>query len=255
MTITLDQIKSLRSKTGVSTMACKKALEEAGGDEDKAIELLRKKGEAKAAERSDRSTSNGVVAVAEGEGKAAMVTLACETDFVAKNEDFVKAAQDLANKVLSEGADTDLEKEVADLTVSLGEKIEVKDKAYVEGDNIASYVHMNNKIGVLLKLSGKAEGEQTEREVAMHIAAMNPANISPEDVADEIVEKEKGIWAEQLEKEGKPKEIIGKIMEGKEKKFREESSLLTQSLVMNPDQLVKDVLGEISVEDFMRFEV
>ncbi len=252
MTVTLDQIKALRAKTGVSTMACKKALEEAGGDEEKAFELLRKKGEAKAAERSDRSTSNGVVAVVEGDNKAAMLTLGCETDFVAKNEDFVKAANDLAQKVLAEGANVDLSKEVSDLTVSLGEKIEVKDKALVEGDNIASYVHMNNKIGVLLKLSGKSEAE---KEVAMHIAAMNPANISPEDVADEIVEKEKEIWTEQLKKEGKPEEIIGKILMGKEKKFRGDQALLTQALVMNPDQLVKDVLGDITVDDFMRFEV
>jgi len=252
MTVTLDQIKSLREKTGVSTMACKKALEEAGGDEEKAIEALRKKGEAKAAERSDRSTANGVVAVVESEGKAAMLTLACETDFVAKNEDFIKAAKDLAQKLLDGGADADLNNEISELNASLGEKIEVKDKSLVEGDHIASYVHSNNKIGVLLKLSGKAE---QGREVAMHIAAMNPANISPDDVADEIVEKEKEIWTEQLKGQGKPKEIIGKIMMGKEKKFREEASLLTQALVTNPDQLVKDFLGEISVDDFLRFEV
>ena len=252
MTVTLDQIKSLRAKTGVSTMACKKALEEAGGDEEKAIEALRKKGEAKAAERSDRSTTNGVVALVEGEGKTAMLTLACETDFVAKNEDFIKAAKNLAQKLLDEGADLDLSTEVSELTVSLGEKIEVKDKALVEGDHIASYVHSNNKIGVLLKLSGDAEGS---KEVAMHIAAMNPANLSPEDIADEVVEKEKEIWTEQLKEEGKPEEIIGKIMMGKEKKFREEAALLTQALVTNPDQLVKDFLGEITVDDFLRFEV
>jgi elongation factor Ts len=254
MTVTLDQIKSLRAKTGVSTMACKKALEEAGGDEEKAIELLRKKGEAKAAERADRSTSNGVVAIASEGGKTAMLALACETDFVAKNEDFVKAANDLAKKLLTEGAEADLEGVVSDLTVSLGEKIAINEKVLVEGDQIGSYIHLNNKIGVLIKLNGSGDSE-AGNGVAMHIAAMNPANISPEDVSDALVEKEKGIWTEQLKQEGKPEEIIGKIMMGKEKKFREESALLTQPFVKNPEMLIKDVLAGFTVENFWRFEI
>lgn len=255
MTITLEQIKSLREKTGVSTMACKKALEEAGGDEQAAIELLRKKGEAKAAERSDRSTSNGVVAVAESGNKAAIVALGCETDFVAKNEDFIKAAQDIAQKLLQEGEDADLTQEISALTIQLGEKIEVKDKKVVEGDHIGFYVHSNNKIGALIKLSGDGDGAEVGKEIAMHIAAMNPANVSPDDVAEEIVAKEKEIWAEQLAQEGKPAEIIDKIMMGKEKKFREESALLTQAFVKNPEQLIKDLLGGLAVDDFWRFEV
>lgn len=254
MTITLDQIKSLREKTGISTMACKKALEEAGGDEEKAIATLRKKGEAKAAERSDRSTANGVVAVAESDGKAAMVALGCETDFVAKNEDFVKAAQDIAQKLLQDGEDADLSKEVSDLTIQLGEKIDIKDKKVVEGDSIGFYIHSNNKIGALIKLSGEGDSE-VGKDIAMHIAAMNPANISPEDVADEIIEKEKEIWTEQLKQEGKPEEMIGKIMIGKEKKFREESALLTQAFVKNPEQLIKDLLGGLAIDDFWRFAV
>ena len=254
MTVTLDQIKSLRERTGVSTMACKKALEEAGGDESKAIELLRKKGESKAAERSDRSTLNGVVAVAEGTNKTAMVMLGCETDFVAKNEDFIKAAHDIAQKLLMEGEAADLTKEVSDLTIQLGEKIDVTDKKVVEGENIGYYIHSNNKIGALIKLSGSGDAE-VGKDIAMHIAAMNPANISPEDLADEIVEKEKEIWADQLKQEGKPEEIIGKIMMGKEKKFREESALLTQAFVKNPEQLIKDLLGGLSVDDFWRFAV
>jgi elongation factor Ts len=253
MSITLEQIKSLRERTGVSTMACKQTLEETGGDEEKAIELLRKKGEAKAAKRADRSTNNGVVAIAEGEGKSAILALACETDFVAKNEDFVKAAKGLAQKVLENGEDIELTEEVSELTLALGEKIDLKDKKLVEGNHLGTYVHGNNKIGVIVKLSGETEDEK-ERDVAMHVAAMNPKNISPEDIADEIVEKEKVIWTDQLKEQGKPEEIIGKIMMGKEKKFREEAALLTQSFVKNPELLIKDFLEDVTVEDFWRFE-
>lgn len=254
MTITLDQIKSLREKTGVSTMACKKALEEANGNEEEAITILRKKGESKAAERAGRSTSNGVVAIAKEDGKMAMVALACETDFVAKNEDFVKAAKNLAEKLLKEGEDTDTSDVVSDLTVALGEKIAVPHKVVVEGKNIGSYVHLNNKIGVLIKLDGNGE-ENAGNEVAMHIAAMNPKNVSPEDVSEEAVTKEKSIWIEQLKQEGKPEEIIGRIMMGKEKKFREESALLTQPFVKNPEMLIKDVLSGFTVDNFWRFEI
>lgn len=254
MTVTLDQIKSLRAKTGVSTMACKKALEEAGGDEEKAIELLRKKGEAKAAKRADRATANGVVAIASEGNKTAMLALACETDFVAKNDDFIKAANDLAAKLLAEGADADFSEAVTDLTTSIGEKVEIKDKVLVQGETVGSYIHLNNKIGVLIQLNGSGDAA-AGNDVAMHIAAMNPLNISPEDVADELVEKEKGIWTEQLAKEGKPEEIIGKIMMGKEKKFREESALLTQPFVKNPEMLIKDVLAGFTVENFWRFEL
>jgi len=253
MAVTLEQIKSLRERTGISTMACKKALEEAGGDESKAIDMLRKKGAAKAAERSERTTANGTIAIAQGDGKVAMLTLACETDFVAKNEDFVKAAQGLAEKILAEGEDADLSKEISDLTIQLGEKIDVAEKKVLEGEHVYSYLHMNGKIGVLVGLS---EGsEEVGKDVAMHVAAMNPANLSPDDVADEIIAKEKEIWTDQLKEEGKPEEIIGKIMMGKEKKFREESALLTQAFVKNPEQLIQDLLGSAKVVEFVRFAV
>lgn len=253
MTVTLDQIKSLREKTGIPTMACKKALEETGGDEEKAIETLRKKGEAKAVERAKRSTANGTIAITEGEGKTAMLVLACETDFVAKNEDFIKTANDLAKKILAEGEDTDLSKEISDLTIQLGEKIDIAARKVMEGSNIYSYLHMNGKIGVLVSLS--EENEELGKDIAMHVAAMNPKNLSPEDLADEIVNKEKEIWADQLKQEGKPEEIIGKIMMGKEKKFREESALLTQPFVKNPEQLIQDLIGGVKIVEFVRFAV
>ncbi len=234
-------------------MACKKALEEADGDHGKAIELLRKKGEAKAADRADRSTSQGVVAIAEEDGKAAMVTLACETDFVAKNEDFIAEAKALADKVLAEGEETDLSGTVSELTIKLGEKIDVPAQTIVEGTNIGTYVHSNNKIGVAVVLSG--EDNELAKDVAMHIAAMNPMYISPEEVPAEDIEKEKEIWRDQLQQEGKPENIWDKIMEGKEKKFRNENALLKQDFVKDPEKTIEQLLEEVVIESFERFSL
>lgn len=253
MSVTLDQIKSLRDRTGVSMTTCKNALEEADGDEEKAIEIMRKKGETKAAERADRATSNGVVAVVQNDNKMAMVALACETDFVAKNPDFIKKAEELAEKLLAEGESADFSAEIADMNIRLGEKIEVKDKKVVEGKKLGKYVHLNNRIGVVISTTGG--DEEVVKDIAMHIAAMKPTNISPDQVSAELIEKEKEIWRELLKTEGKPEAIWDKIMEGKEKKFREEYALLTQPFVKNPEQLVKDLLGEHTVAEFFRFEV
>lgn len=253
MSVSLDQIKSLRDRTGVSMTTCKNALEEAGGDEEKAIEIMRKKGESKAAERADRATSNGVVAVVQKDNKAAMVALACETDFVAKNADFIKKAEELAEKLLAEGEDADLSKEVADMNIQLGEKIEVKERKVVEGKKLGKYVHLNNRIGVVISTTGG--DEDLVKDIAMHIAAMKPVNISPDQVSSDLIAKEKEIWRELLKSEGKPEAIWDKIIEGKEKKFREEYALLTQPFVKNPEQLIKDLLGEHTVAEFFRFEV
>ena len=233
--------------------SCKSALEEANGDEALAIDILRKKGEAKAAERSDRNTSQGVVAIVEKDGKAAMLALACETDFVAKNADFVKKAEELAERLLNEGEDTDLSAEIADLNITMGEKVEIKNRKVLSGVKFGSYKHSNNRIGVLVSVSGGSD--ELSKDLAMHVAAMSPKTLSPEEIGEDLVAKEKEIWAEQLKAEGKPDQIIEKIMEGKEKKFREEFALLTQAFVKNPDQLIKDLLGSEKIEGFWRFEV
>lgn len=253
MSVTIDQIKSLRERTGVSMSSCKSALEEANGDEDLAVDLLRKKGESKAAERSDRNTANGVVAIVEKDGKAAMIALACETDFVAKNSDFIKKAEGLAERLLAEGEDADLSAEIADLNITMGEKVEIKNRKVVSGVKMGSYKHSNNRIGVLVSISGGSD--ELGKDLAMHIAAMAPKTLSPEDIGADLVAKEREIWTEQLKQEGKPEQIISKIMEGKEKKFREEFALLTQAFVKNPDQLIKDLIGSEKIEGFWRFEV
>lgn len=253
MSVTIEQIKSLRDKTGISMGAVKKALVEANGDEEKAMELLRKKGEAKAAERADRETAHGVVAFAAGPGKAAMIALGCETDFVAKNDDFVKSAQALAERLLAEGEAANLDEDLSTLGIQMGEKIAIVDKKVLEGDQISSYLHGNNRIGVLVKLSGG--DDELGKDVAMHVAAMKPKYISPDQVSDEAVAKEKEIWTEQLKQEGKPENIIDNILKGKEDKFRKEWALLTQPFVKDGDKLIQDLLGDIEVEEFFRFEV
>lgn len=233
--------------------ACKSALEEANGDEEMAIEILRKKGEAKSAERSERLTSNGVVAISQKDGTSAMISLACETDFVAKNADFLKKAQELADKLLAEGEDADLSNELAELNISMGEKVEVKEKKVVKSAKVGSYIHLNNRIGVLVSMTGGSD--ELSKDLAMHVAAMSPKTLSPDQISDDLLVKEREIWTEQLKQEGKPEQIVAKIMEGKEKKFREEFALLTQAFVKNPDQIVKDLLGGESIEGFWRFEV
>lgn len=253
MSVSIDQIKALRERTGISMTACKNALEEAAGDEEKAIELLRKKGAAKAAERSDRATANGVVAIVEKDNKTAMIALSCETDFVAKNPDFLKKAQEFAEKLLKEGEDADFTEDITNLGMAMGERILVKDKKVVTGPKLGSYVHLNNRIGVVISATGGSD--ELVKDIAMHVAAMNPMNLSPEDISDELLAKEKEIWAEQLKAEGKPEAIVEKIMEGKTKKFREESALLTQAFVKNPEQLIKDLLAGEKIEGFWRFEV
>lgn len=255
MSITASQVNSLRQRTGVSMMQCKKALEESGGDEEKAIEILRKKGAAKAAEKADRVTSEGVVITKTDGNKAAMVKLLCETDFVAKNEDFRKIAENAADVALKEGAEAakkSQEQPMKDLFTKLGENMSMEVKV-MEGEGIGDYVHSNCKIGTLVSL--KSPDAEKARDVAMQIAAMNPQVINPEDVSDDDVAKEKEIWKEQLKKEGKPEEIIDKIMMGKEKKFREENALMKQAFVKDGDKTVEQYLEGNTVVEFHRMAI
>lgn len=233
--------------------ACKLALEESNGDEEKAVEILRKKGEAKAADRVGKATGEGAVAIKVAGGKAAMVRLACETDFVARGDDFVKLADALADKVLKgEIKDADQEiSEVKDAGLKFGENVKLADVALVEGKVLGSYLHSNKKIGVIVSLEGGAE--ELAKEVAMHVAATNPRVISPDEISNDLVAKEKEIWAEQLKKEGKPEAIIEKIMFGKEKKFREENALMKQPFVKNTEQTVEQFLCGAKIGKFVRF--
>lgn len=237
--------------------ACKKALEESGGDEEKAIEILRKKGEAKAVDRAARAVSQGAVAIKSEGDKAAIVSLFCETDFVARGEDFLKVAETLADKLLKgkiKPGDKDLP-EIKDAVLKLGENIQIGEMKLMKTKNLGQYVHSNRKIGALVSLTrGSSE---TAKDIAMQIAATNPLVIKPEDVAQNLIDKEKEIWAEQLKSEGKPEAIIAKIMMGKEKKFREENALLTQTFVKDPEKTIQKLLEEADsdIEDFVRFAI
>ncbi len=257
MSVSIEQIKQLRDATGVSMMACKKALEEANGDFEAAIDVLRKKGEAKAVDRASRETGQGAVFIEVDSDKAAMLLLTCETDFVALGDDFAALGTLLLNKVLS-GEVTSPEDEVSEMKdagLKLGENIQMASLSLVNGGVSGGYVHSNKKIGVLVNLEGGSE--DLAKDVAMHIAATAPKFTSPDEVSQELVDREKSVWIDQLKAEGKPEEIMEKIMLGKEKKFREENALLKQAFVKNPEVTVEQLLADAgaTVKDFMRFAI
>ena len=246
--ISAAAVGSPRSRTGVSILECKKALEEAGGDEEKAIEILRKRGVTKAAKKADREQHEGLVFVAESEGKAAMVVLQCETDFVARDEHYRSTGQELANTLLEGGEEslrTAAEQHVPALVQKLGENISLGTNVVVTAPVVGSYVHSNAKIGVVIGLDGGSN--EKAKDVAMHAAAMNPQYVSPDEVPTDAVEQEKTIWIEQLKSEGKPDEIIEKILLGKEKKFREESALMKQEFVKEPGVTIQQYLDGVDI--------
>ncbi len=255
MNITAAQVKALRDRTGISMMQCKKALEEAGGDEEKAIDILRKKGAAKAASKADRETSEGVVLTKVEGNKAVIVKLSCETDFVAKNEDFLSIANNALATALASGVDAakaEADPAMKQLFSKLGENMAIE-VDMVEGEGVGEYVHTNGKVGAIIQLT--SDDAEKARDVAMHITAMNPVVLSPDELSEEVVVRERGIWAEQLKNEGKPAEIVDKIMMGKEKKFREESALIKQSFVKDSDKTIEQYLGENAVLRFVRKSV
>lgn len=252
MSISASQVSKLRARTGVSMMACKKALEEANGDEEKAIDVLRKKGEAKAATKAGRETKEGIIVTKIDGNKAVIVSQYCETDFVSRNKEFVAIANNAAEDALKEGIDLAKEKSdkaIKDLFTKLGENMSIEIDL-LEGEGLAEYVHTNGKFGTIVNL--KSPDAEKARDIAMHITAMNPVVINPEDLPEDVVIKERSIWTEQLKAEGKPEEIIGRIMEGKEKKFREESALIKQSFVKDNEKTIEQYLEGNTVTKFIR---
>lgn len=277
--ITATAVKSLRDRTGAGMMDCKKALEEAGGDEERAIDLLRQRGAAKAAKRAAREVSEGTIQITTGEGVAAMVEVLSETDFVARSDAFEAFAKSAAETVLglelpdgevvageqvfaAEGGER-LERDLDELRVKVGENIQLGRAVRFELDDdstVGSYVHFGNRIGVVVEVTG-ANGGATDaaNEVAMHAAATNPAGLSPDDIPDDVIERERAVLVEQAKAEGKPPEIVEKIVEGRMRKFFEEKALLWQAFVKDPDRTVRQLLAEsgddVTVRRFARFEV
>ena len=226
MAISAKDVSELRKATGAGMMDCKKALTESGGDLEGAMDYLRKKGQKVAAKRADRDANEGVVVAVTESGKAVLLALSCETDFVAKNEDFIALTNELANLAMAGGATSVAEvtalefegstvgEKLVERTGTIGEKIEVSDFQAVSGDNIASYIHAGSKIGVLVsyKDGGKDGADQFFRSVAMHIAAMSPSILSPSEFDEELVAKETEALQAQIraENELNEKENLGK---------------------------------------------
>jgi elongation factor Ts len=267
--ITAADVKKLRDLTGAGMMDCKKALAEAEGDFDKAVEVLRKKGQKVSAKRADREANEGVViaSVSDDKTKGVVVKLSCETDFVAKGEDFVSFTERVAQLAL-ENFPADLEAllaldmdglsvadRVTELVGKINEKIELAAYERLEAAMVAPYIHMGNKAGVLVGLT-KASDEifDAGRDVAMQVAAMHPVSVDKDGVDQGTIEKEIEIGKEQARAEGKPEQIIEKIAMGKLNKFFKERTLLNQQFVKDSS---KDIAGylkefdkELTVTDF-----
>ncbi|MDD5043449.1 MAG: translation elongation factor Ts [Patescibacteria group bacterium] len=270
--MSVDQnIVKLRELTGAGILDCKKALEESGGDVDKAQEILRKKGIAKAAKRAEREAKEGIVKVGTNGDKTTgyMVEFNSETDFVARNEKFLgfteevfnlfknKEPQDLDSLFNLPLADGNTVKDsLGSLSGVIGEKLDIKRCALVSGGTVAAYSHLGGRIGVLVALDKSGEDELAY-DVAMHIAASNPKYLSPENVPAEEVAKEKEIYREQLKNEGKPENIIDKILAGKMEKYYGEICLLNQVFIKNEDLTVGQLLDGrgVKIKDFFRFSL
>ena len=261
MSISAAQVKDLREKTGAGMMDCKKALVESGGDEEKAVMYLREKGLSKAAKKAGRATSEGLVTpFISADGKTAVISeLLCETDFVAKGDDFKAFAAALAEKIagldVTVGNADDLPADVADVTdliAKLGENMGVGRFAKVSTDGVIGiYIHTNNKLGVIVELTGGGD-EDLAKDIAMHVAAMNPQCISSEELSADVLEKEKALYMKQAMDEGKPENIAEKIVGGRLSKFYSEVCLIEQAFIKEDKKKVKDILGGATVASFQR---
>lgn len=261
-----SQVKELRERTGLGLLECKKALAAANGDIDAAIEELRKSSGMKAAKKAGRTAADGVVAarVADDGSFGVLVEVNSETDFVARDENFLAFVKKVVDAAY-EGKQTDvaalmegeLEADRQALVQKIGENIGVRRIALTDAANgvIGAYVHGNQRIGVLVEL--QAGDQDLARDVAMHVAAVNPQVVSPDDMPEEVVEKEKEIYTAQALDSGKPAEIVEKMIGGRIKKFLAENSLVEQPFVKDPDMTVgKLVAGAgASIASFSRFEV
>lgn len=255
--VSASEVAQLRARTGVPMIACKNALEEANGDMDKAIDILRKRGIAQAVKKADREQHEGALFIAQSDDKAALVSLKCETDFVARNEAFVAIGQQMAKTLLAKGIDAakkEAEHLLPESVQKLGENITLGEMQEVSAPTIGSYVHSNRRIAVIIGVEKPGEGTKA-KDVAMHAAAMNPSYVHPDDVPAAVLEKEREIWKEQIKKENKPEAILEKIMLGKEKKFREENALVKQAFVKDPSVSIEKYLGDARISTYVRVVV
>lgn len=270
--ITAGLVKELRDKTGAGMMDCKKALAETGGDLDKAVDFLRTKGLADAAKKSGRIAAEGLVVatVSDDCKNGAIVEINCETDFVAKTDDFINLSNDIC-KLIADKKPADMEalmaleyegdtveKTLAEKVAKIGENIKVRRFAQYTTANgmLESYIHAGGKIGVLVEFEGvTANDKEIIRDVALHICASNPLCVTEKDLDPQIVEHERTISMEKAKESGKPENIIAKIVEGQINKFKQENCLVSQKFVKNPDETIAKILGNRSVVRFTRYQL
>jgi len=271
--ITAAEVNKLRKATGAGMMDCKKALVEANGNFESAIENLRKKGQKVAAKRADRESSEGAVIamVNDQMNKGVVISLNCETDFVAKNEDFINFVKELSEinllnnsdvekikKVKMKNTDT-VENNLVSIIAKIGEKITIGRAKTISNENSLNFSYLHSvvkdnlsKLAVVVSLNTKEKNEKINifgKQLAMHIAASSPIALESKDIPQSIIEKEQELVTEELKNSGKPDEIVKKISLGKINKFKEDNSLLSQPWVMEPKKKVKDILKELNISD------
>lgn len=273
MAVTATMVKELRAKTGAGMMDCKKALQETDGDMDQAIDYLREKGISKAAKKADRIAAEGSAYTLTDGNHAVLIEVNCETDFVTKNDQFKSLLKELATHILAEkpatveealqqpmhGEGETVETFINNNIAKIGEKLSLRRfaiAAKTDNDAFGAYIHMGGNIGVLTVLKDTTD-EAFAKDIAMHIAAINPRFVSRDAVDADTVEKEREVLKQQALNEGKPENIVEKMVEGRLGKFFEEICLLEQGFVKDPDQKVKKLVSEkgATIEAFTRYQV
>jgi elongation factor Ts len=240
--VTTEQVKELRDLTGISVMQCRKALEEAGGDKEKAIAILKKTSSDIALKKAGREAKDGRVIIKTDGNKAMLIPLHCETDFVSKNEDFVNLLENLSNIAIKEGIEEmrAQAKEMIDPVIQkTGEKIELGEVSVIEGSTIGSYVH-GNKSAVVVSLEGGSV--EVAKDIAMHIAAMKPEYITQADITEEVKSTMTELFQKDVAAVDKPEEIKKKMLEGKIATYFKEKTLLDQPFIKNPEQTISKLL-------------
>lgn len=258
MAVTMADISHLRKMSGAGMMDCKKALEEANSDFDKAMEIIRKKGQAVAAKRSDRDAAEGCALAAESNGFAAIVALKCETDFVAKNEQFIALTQAILNVALAEKPASAealaaapcadgraIEEHITDRIGVTGEKMELGFYEFVTGTFTVSYIHPGNKLATIVAFNQKVD-HQIARDIAMQVAAMNPVAIRAEEVDQKIIDQELTIARDKAREAGKPENLLDRIAQGALQKYFKDNTLLQQDFVKDTKQTIEQYLQKQS---------
>lgn len=271
--ITASDVNKLRKQTGAGMMDCKKALTEANGDFEKAIEIIREKGQAVAKKRSDREATEGVVFAKTTADlqKGFIISLNCETDFVAKNDDFIKLAHQIIDAAMDKQPENldelrqlqvngkTIDENISYYTGIIGEKLELAYYDYIEAPKVTAYIHMDNKLAAMVALNKEDTADQVGKDVAMQVAAMDPIAVDKDTVPQDIVDKEYEIGKKQAKAEGKPDSILDKIAQGKVGKFMKENTLLNQEFIRDSKKTVRQYLQEhdkdLTVKDFKRYSL